>query len=467
MDFWVNLQMHKWPSAGWILLYVICLLLIYKNKERWGIKIKTAFTFILLSVVIFLCPVFAKIMMASFLPTYLEYERMTWLMFIGPVCAYTIVMSLSELNRRKRKIVIVGVLLFTVLISNSTFLSRDYKVANSLLKIPSDVAEISQMIVDDAGCYTEDGELAVDEDGNWIKPMVLVQEEQYEGLIGNELFYGIRQYSSAPVLNSIYVSSGEYEAEGFELLNYGLMNYQYFVCSNSDSLRTQAENYGFELMYESEKYLLFKNTREVMIYFVRHGQTDANVACVFAGSGTDAMLTDEGKAQAMATGEALSDVDFSAVYTSELTRTQDTADLILNKNKMTIPESTVLWQLDDIYWGQIEGLIAAEVYAIYPDYNDDAYIGTLSDGSFVSPIGANSKMDMVWRFDGAMTQIVASTDGNALVVGHASMIWYLQSAFGDEVTVNGLENASITVLHYDKGNWTLECINESAENFEE
>lgn len=466
MDFWAKLQIHKWPLSGWILLYVICLLILYKNRKKWEMEIQSTFLFVLFSIALFLCPIFAKLMTSSLLPGYAEYERLTWLMFIGPVCAYTIVRCVSDLERKKRKIAVAIVLLLAMLISNSTFLSRDYTVAENLLKIPSSVADISQMIIDDAGCYTEDGKLAVDEEGNWIKPKVLVQEEQNMGYIGNTLYHGIRQYTSALILNALYYSTDVCSADDFDLSYYGLMDYQYFVCANSDALCTKVRNCGFSLLYESEDYMLFKNMRECTVYFVRHGQTDADVLQIYAGNATEAMLTEEGKSQALYTGESLSDVDFSAIYTSERTRTKDTAKLIMSRNKNTIPELSVVWQLDDIDWGKIEGLTEDEVFSIYPDYNEDAYIGNTTDTSFVSPIGATSKASMIYCLRFAMAHIASNTDGNALVVGHSSMIWYLQSLFGDQITENTLDNASITVLHYDKGDWSLECINESAESFE-
>lgn len=466
MDFWADLQVHKWPSAGWILLYAICLLILFKNRKRWGMEVKTTIFFIALSIGLFLCPFFSIIVTSLFLPGYLEYERLMWLMFIGPVCAYTIVKLISEYNLKKRRIVCVVLLAFSLLISNSTFLSRDYKVAENPYKISDAVAEISEKIIDDAGCYDSEGNLAVDSEGNWVKPNVLVQEEQDMGLIGNELYYGIRQYTSAPILSPLYMSSDIYNVDGFNLTDYGLMNYEYFVCTNAKSLRVQSEAAGFELLYESEKYLLFKNMRECTVYFVRHGKTDANLENVFAGSGTDATLVAEGINQSIEVGNALCDVIFSNVYTSELSRTKKTAELILRQNNSHTPDIQVCWRLDDINWGKIEGLSVAEVLSVYPDYNEDTYIGKVDDREFVSPIESESKATVVYRYNLAMSQIVAETDGNALVVGHSSMIWYLQSMFGDLVTGDSLDNAGITVIHYDKGKWSLKCFDMSAENYE-
>ncbi len=455
MDFWLSLQVHKWPSAGWFLIYVICLLLMYRNRKRWGTEVKSILCFIGLSILLFLCPIFAKIMTSSLLPSFLEYERMTWLLFIGPVVAYTLVKIISDLKPGKRKKMLASIIVVAVLLSNVTIFSRGYKIADNWLKIPEDVLGISEAIMEDA---------------TQTKPVVLVQEEQDNGLIGNWLYHGIRQYTSVPVLVPLYISSEEYSTEWFSLINYNLMNYQYFVCTNADSLRTQAEAAGFELIYESDEHLLFKNVKECTIYFVRHGQTDANVENVFSGSGTDAMLTEEGREQATETGKALSEINFEKIYTSELTRTKDTANLILAQNKKTDEnqEAIVLPSLNDIAFGEIEGLTLDGVLSQYPDFSEDKYLGKYNDFNFVSPIGSESKCKVASRFDYAINnQIVAQTSSgtNVLVVGHSSMLWWLQRTFGEDC-VDRIDNASITVLKYNQGKWEVQCIGESAEEYE-
>lgn len=459
MDFWYNLQVHKWPSAGWILLYVICLIVLFHNRDKWGDKVKASLIFIGISMVLFLCPLFAKVMVGTLLPSYLEYERMTWLLFIVPVCAFVIVKLLYQMKRRTRKKAVGISLIALLFISNISFISRGYSTAENLLKVPDDVITISEALLDDAG-YNDDPT---------VKPQVLVQEEADNGTIGNWMYHGIRQYTSAPQLTPIYISEEEYDKEDFDILNYGLMNYEYFICSNSENLKEQAEASGYEMLVETDEYVLYKNVKECTVYIVRHGETDANVMGTFAGSGTDAMLTDNGIQQATDTGIALQDITFASAYASELTRAQDTAGIILKHNKDTEVSLTTVSNLNDISWGDIEGMLIEDVYEKYPDYSDDTYIGTLTDTSFVSPIGAESKAYVVSRYSQAMQQIVStsSEDGNVLVVGHSAMLWWLQTVFGEEVNIPGLNNASITVVQYSKGHWTLKYLNQSATEYEE
>lgn len=70
-----------------------------------------------------------------------------------------------------------------------------------------------------------------------------------------------------------------------------------------------------------------------MIYFVRHGETESNVRGVFAGQKDDSILTEKGKEQAKATGQAVK-VNVSKIdrmICSPLKRTRATAEIIANE----------------------------------------------------------------------------------------------------------------------------------------
>lgn len=64
-----------------------------------------------------------------------------------------------------------------------------------------------------------------------------------------------------------------------------------------------------------------------MLYVVRHGQTDWNVANRVQGL-TDILLNETGIAQANELKENLKDIKFSKVFTSPLMRAKETAEII-------------------------------------------------------------------------------------------------------------------------------------------
>jgi broad specificity phosphatase PhoE len=65
-----------------------------------------------------------------------------------------------------------------------------------------------------------------------------------------------------------------------------------------------------------------------ILYAVRHGETDLNAGNKFRGF-VDADLDENGRRQAREARDYLRQVDFTAAYSSDLTRTSDTADTIL------------------------------------------------------------------------------------------------------------------------------------------
>jgi broad specificity phosphatase PhoE len=67
-----------------------------------------------------------------------------------------------------------------------------------------------------------------------------------------------------------------------------------------------------------------------MIYFIRHGQSEANLKGLFAGQRDNSALTDKGKDEARITGEAIKDMDvvFNKIVSSPLLRSLETATII-------------------------------------------------------------------------------------------------------------------------------------------
>ncbi len=67
-----------------------------------------------------------------------------------------------------------------------------------------------------------------------------------------------------------------------------------------------------------------------MLYFIRHGQSEANLKGVFAGQRDDSLLTEKGREQALVTAQELlaTGVVFDRVISSPLKRTLETADIV-------------------------------------------------------------------------------------------------------------------------------------------
>lgn len=77
------------------------------------------------------------------------------------------------------------------------------------------------------------------------------------------------------------------------------------------------------------------------IYFIRHGETDWNLQDRIQGH-TDIPLNATGISQALSLGQILAKIPFSAAFSSDLSRAQQTAELVLKPRIIPITASLAL-----------------------------------------------------------------------------------------------------------------------------
>ena len=77
---------------------------------------------------------------------------------------------------------------------------------------------------------------------------------------------------------------------------------------------------------------------ENMIYFTRHGESEANIEMVFSNRGLKHFLTDKGIQQAVKLAELLKNEDITYIYTSPVLRAIQTATIIANKLEILLFE---------------------------------------------------------------------------------------------------------------------------------
>lgn len=101
----------------------------------------------------------------------------------------------------------------------------------------------------------------------------------------------------------------------------------------------------------------------MILYIIRHGETDWNVKRRFQGR-SDIPLNDEGRRLARVTSEALRDIPFNKIYTSPLKRAYETAMII--KGGRDIPVITEQ-RIIEIGFGEYEGLCCGKDNYNIPD----------------------------------------------------------------------------------------------------
>ncbi|MDO8466026.1 MAG: histidine phosphatase family protein, partial [Gallionella sp.] len=100
------------------------------------------------------------------------------------------------------------------------------------------------------------------------------------------------------------------------------------------------------------------------LWLVRHGQTDWNLAGRWQGQASHAPgLNDMGRIQALAVRDQLKDVNFSAIYSSDLLRARQTAELIAEPLGLTVALEP---RLREINLGVWEGMLSSEIETQYP-----------------------------------------------------------------------------------------------------
>ena len=105
------------------------------------------------------------------------------------------------------------------------------------------------------------------------------------------------------------------------------------------------------------------------IFFVRHGQTEANLNKVMAGH-KDVLLTEKGKEQAYITAENLKDYNIDLMFVSPLKRARETAEIINSVRENEIP-LVIREELIEVDYGIYEDVKKTNFdYNGFWDYSD-------------------------------------------------------------------------------------------------
>jgi broad specificity phosphatase PhoE len=154
----------------------------------------------------------------------------------------------------------------------------------------------------------------------------------------------------------------------------------------------------------------------LILYLLRHGQTELSREDNFCGAGLDPELTEHGWEMAAAFAEAYKATAWSAIYSSHQRRSVATAKLMSEAvgKRMEVREG-----LREIAYGQWEGLTKEQVSK---DYQDD-YVNWLSDPAWNAPTEGEFAVSIARRALRVIEDIKQQyAHGNVLVVSHKATI---------------------------------------------
>lgn len=150
------------------------------------------------------------------------------------------------------------------------------------------------------------------------------------------------------------------------------------------------------------------------IWLVRHGQTTWNEQQRFCGT-TDIPLSTIGSGQAHHLASQLRAKRITAIYSSDLARAEETAEIIARERQIEIVTSPA-WR--EIAFGAWEGLTYKEIATTFPDQ-----LGFFTDPEHVAPPKGETLHDVLQRIYPALTSIVQqSQSGEIVVVSHGGVL---------------------------------------------
>ncbi|WP_018659366.1 histidine phosphatase family protein [Allofustis seminis] len=226
-----------------------------------------------------------------------------------------------------------------------------------------------------------------------------------------------------------------------------------------------------------------KESKGVTIYFVRHGQTYFNLYGRMQGW-ANTPLTSDGEKGVHASGRGLADVKFDAVYTSDLQRTLDTAEIILEENKKTDPDMPIISmpEFREIFFGSFEGEYDAVAYqkvveALGLETAEDLFktIGALEHmNTFnkIDPYGHAETFMQFWsRVEQGLIELIdrhRDTGDVILLVAHGAAIHViLENLIPDLPAAEPLLNASVSKVRYENGQYILDSYGDVSHFIEE
>ncbi len=196
------------------------------------------------------------------------------------------------------------------------------------------------------------------------------------------------------------------------------------------------------------------------LMLIRHGETDWNATLRYQGH-ANIPLNEQGRAQAQKAGARLAHYRATAIYTSDILRAAETAEIVGAATGL-IPEP--MPNLREIDVGQWEGLTPEELYRRFPEH----MAAFDRDPARTVRLGGESYAQLQERALIALNDIHAAYPGDELVlaVSHGGTIRALLChIIGLDLAHFGrlwLDNGSFTELRHGAHGWRLVRLNDVA-----
>lgn len=190
------------------------------------------------------------------------------------------------------------------------------------------------------------------------------------------------------------------------------------------------------------------------IYIIRHGETNWNVEGIIQGQ-SNSSLTEKGIEQAKLTAEKLKTVPFKAIYSSDLERAMNTAEIICEHHK----NSTIVKdeRLRERKFGDLEGIGHEDFKTRHPEI----YANFRSNDPAYRIPGGESRNDLAKRSIDFFNDIISqhADDDTILAVTHGGVVnMFVRYIIGIDYGAKrkySLLNAAINIVSFKNNDWRL------------
>ena len=149
-------------------------------------------------------------------------------------------------------------------------------------------------------------------------------------------------------------------------------------------------------------------------YVVRHGQTEFNVKNIIGGTLEPNPLSKIGRQQAVKLALKLLKIKIDLIYSSDLTRAIETAEIIADSKKLHVKTDPLLRER---FWGSLQGKTFDEAKAEYEEsFRKEAIIEGLEAMNFKYVPDMESLFSTVNRFNSFLKKSTADNPGKTILI---------------------------------------------------
>jgi broad specificity phosphatase PhoE len=151
------------------------------------------------------------------------------------------------------------------------------------------------------------------------------------------------------------------------------------------------------------------------LYFVRHGESEANTKHVISNRESTFGLTERGRGQARTLADRLKGIPFTAIFSSPILRTRETAEILSQAFSLEYQVTKALREYD---CGILEEKADEESWRLHRYYYDE---WTLRHNYTNKPEDGECFVDIKDRFLPFIDSLKHESNGYMLLIGHGGL----------------------------------------------